>query len=206
MESAIPAHLQCPRTRQRRVADDYMPPYPSFVARHAPSVTRVVMAYFGVQHRDHAASADTALKDLAASFASEGGPAHWDRSRYIDEAGFANVICAAYWDDPSALRAWFAAQGAKWTRSARAGVGTFTELVRPGVDRYETLFSRPTAREGIADARRGMSDTVHRTRLLGRRARPHPGLADRCDGAEGVPRLVRDGGRASRCSRTATCA
>ena len=57
------------------------------------------MAYFGVQHFGHVAAADVALSDLAASFASDGGPAHWDRSRYTDEAGYANVICAAYWDE-----------------------------------------------------------------------------------------------------------
>jgi hypothetical protein len=44
MESAIPEHLQTARTRHRRVGDDYAPPYPSFVARHRPSVTRVVEA------------------------------------------------------------------------------------------------------------------------------------------------------------------
>ena len=48
MESAIPEHLRSTRTRHRRVPDDYAPPYPSFVARHKPSVERVVMAYFGV--------------------------------------------------------------------------------------------------------------------------------------------------------------
>ena len=51
MESAIPEHLKTARTRHRRVPDDYAPPYPSFVARHKPSVARVVMAYFGVQTR-----------------------------------------------------------------------------------------------------------------------------------------------------------
>ena len=160
MESAIPAHLQCPRTRPRRVADDYVPPYPSFVARHAPSVARVVMAYFGVQHVGHAAAADAALKDLAASFASEGGPIHWDRSSYTDEAGYANVICAAYWDDPTRFDAWFAVHGAKWTSEPRAGVGTFIEGVRPDVRRYETLFSAPDRREGVATLAAGMSDMV----------------------------------------------
>ena len=29
MESAIPHHLQCPRTRHRRLADDYARPYPA---------------------------------------------------------------------------------------------------------------------------------------------------------------------------------
>jgi aldoxime dehydratase len=28
MESAIDEHLKCPRTRTRRVEDDYTPPYP----------------------------------------------------------------------------------------------------------------------------------------------------------------------------------
>ena len=49
MEFAIPEHLKTARSRHRRVPDDYAPPYPSFVARHKPSVARVVMAYFGVQ-------------------------------------------------------------------------------------------------------------------------------------------------------------
>ena len=51
MESAIPPHLHCPRLRHRRVPDDYVPPYPATVARYRPEVTRVVMAYFGLQHR-----------------------------------------------------------------------------------------------------------------------------------------------------------
>ncbi len=32
MDSAIPGHLQCPRTRHRRIPDDYAPPHPSAVA------------------------------------------------------------------------------------------------------------------------------------------------------------------------------
>lgn len=51
MESAIPLHLETPRTRHKRVPDDYQPPYPSFVARYKPAVSRVVMAHFGVQYR-----------------------------------------------------------------------------------------------------------------------------------------------------------
>ena len=44
MESAIPLHLETQRTRHKRVPDDYQPPYPSFVARYKPGVSRVVMA------------------------------------------------------------------------------------------------------------------------------------------------------------------
>ncbi len=45
IESAIPPALQCPRTRHKRAPDDYVPPYPSYVARFAPGVERVVMAF-----------------------------------------------------------------------------------------------------------------------------------------------------------------
>ena len=108
MESAIPEHLRCPRTRHRRVSDDYEPPYPSFVARHKPSVQHLVMAYFGVQ--SHAANSATALRAvawIASRFQSDGGPPHWDRACYGDEGGFSNVVTVAYWDDREAFEAWF---------------------------------------------------------------------------------------------------
>jgi len=54
MECAIPDHLRCTRTRPRRIADDYTPPYSAWVARMKPGVTQVVMAYFGVQYRGDA--------------------------------------------------------------------------------------------------------------------------------------------------------
>ena len=79
MESAIPLHLETPRTRHKRVPDDYQPPYPSFVARYKPAVNRVVMAYFGLQYRGTApAVATDALAEIAVRFAAEGGPSHWD--------------------------------------------------------------------------------------------------------------------------------
>jgi aldoxime dehydratase len=196
MESAIPQHLQCPRTRHRRVGDDYAPPYPSFVARHPATVTRVVMAHFGVQVRgDSAAPAAGALRDLAASFDAIDGPGHWDRSRYVDEAGFTNVICAAYWDEPARFERWFAARGQRWTRDARPGLGTFVELVKPGVDRYETLFSAPDRREGVAHLASGMSDMVLEHAYWG-------GARDRMPASQtdallplGQPQVQRDGAR-----------
>lgn len=49
MESSIASDLLCPRTRDRRVPDDYAPPYPCWSARASTSVGQVVMGYFGVQ-------------------------------------------------------------------------------------------------------------------------------------------------------------
>lgn len=162
MESAIPDHLKTARTRHARYGDDYTPPYPAFVARHRPSVFRVVMAYFGIQFRsaDEAAAA-APLNALAEAFKSDNGPGHFDRARYTDEAGYETVVTIAYWDDPSRFDAWFAAHGAGWAGEERPGpLGFFTEVLRPSITRYETLFSSAGRMEGIAAVAEGLSDMV----------------------------------------------
>lgn len=150
MESAIPQHLRCPRTRHRRVPDEYVPPVEAFVARHGAQVTRVVMAYFGVQYTQDRAAAEAALADRYHAFAQDNGPGHHDRARWVDERGASNVILAAYWDDPARFDLWFAKHGSAWTRELRPGVGTYTEVLRPKAEHYETLFSVADRPEGIA--------------------------------------------------------
>src|SRR5262249_2472735 len=144
MESAIPKHLETARSRHRRVGDDYSPPYPSFVARHKPKITNVVMAYFGLQYRGAPPAAATRLlAGIAARFADGNGPSHWDRAQYVDQAGFSNVVSVAYWDDVVKFDAWFASAREAWTGQASDGVGRYIEVLRPSVTRYETLFSSP---------------------------------------------------------------
>lgn len=195
MESAIPSHLRCPRTRHRRVPDDYAPPYPSFVARHAPAVERVAMAYFGVQFGTDAGAGAAALQQLATRFAAAHGPAHWDRAAYVDEAGHRNVVCAAYWDAPARFEAWFAAHGAAWTREPRAGVGTFSEVLTPSVQRYETLFSAPDRAEGVAVLASGFSDTVMEHAYWGGARDRIPASQTDALQPQGAPVFERDGAR-----------
>jgi aldoxime dehydratase len=162
MESAIPEHLKTARTRHTRYGDDYTPPYPAFVARHKPSVSRVVMAYFGLQFRaaDEAAAA-APLAGLAAAFRADDGPGHWDRARYTDEQGYETIISIAYWDDPARFDAWFTGHGAAWAGEDKPGpFGFFTEILRPSITRYETLFSSAGRMEGIAVVADGLSDMV----------------------------------------------
>lgn len=197
MESAIPSHLQCPRTRAKRAADDYQPPYPSFVARFQPGVTRVVMAYFGVQHRgaDEPESARRALADIAQALRSPQGPGHWDRARYVDQAGYSNTISIAYWDQPVVFDAWFAAHGAAWASGQRRdeGCGTFSEVLRPAMERYETLFSADDRPEGVAVLAEGMSGMVQEHAYWGG-ARDRIPLSQTSDLApQGAPRVVTEG-------------
>ena len=198
MESAIPEHLQTARTRHRRVGDDYAPPYPSFVARHKPSVTRVVMAYFGLQTRGApSVAAEQALARLALDFAASDRPTHWDRASYVDEAGFTNVVTVAYWDDRQAFDRWFPSARERWTGEQRTnnGFGTFIEALYPSVEGYETLFSSLGRPEGVAVLADGMSSEVLEHAYWG-------GMRDRIPLSQtsemapaGSARAIRDGAR-----------
>ena len=152
MESAIPLHLETQRTRHKRVPDDYQPPYPSFVARYKPAVGRVVMAYFGVQYRGSTPAAATeALAEVTRLFAGQVGPTHWDRAQYVDQAGYANIVSVAYWDDIARFDNWFAPAREAWTGKQRDGIGTFIEVLRPTVARRLRLRRRhsPRSRRGL---------------------------------------------------------
>ncbi|QIP09353.1 phenylacetaldoxime dehydratase family protein [Bradyrhizobium symbiodeficiens] len=196
MESAIPQHLETERSRHKRVPDDYQPPYPSFVARYKPAVSRVVMAYFGVQYRGTAPAAATeALLEIAKRFSAESGPLHWDRARYVDQAGHETIVSVAYWDDTARFDAWFEPERAAWTGRQRDGVGTFIEVLRPVVARHETLFSSPDRTEGVAAIAAGMSAEVQEHAYWG-------GMRDRIPLSQtdamapgGRPELIRDGAR-----------
>lgn len=196
MESAIPVHLETQRTRHKRVPDDYQPPYPSFVARYKPGVNRVVMAYFGVQYRGSTPVAATeALAEIAGLFGGEGGPTYWDRAHYVDQAGHANVVSVAYWDEIARFESWFASAREAWTGQRREGIGTFIEVLRPAVARHETLFSSLGRPEGVAVIAEGMSGEVQEHAYWG-------GMRDRIPlsqtdpmSPDGKPELIRDGAR-----------
>lgn len=196
MESAIPAHLKTARSRHRRVPDDYSPPYPSFVARHKPTVTRVVMAYFGLQyHGEPPAAAASALGEIAQRFKTTNGPSHWDRAQYVDQAGFSNVVSVAYWDDVAKFDTWFGPAREAWTGGSSEGIGRYIEVLRPDVVRYETLFSSLGRAEGVAVIADGMSGEVQEHAYWGAMRDRIP-LSQTDEMAPGgKPALVRDGGR-----------
>ncbi len=198
VESAIPAHLRVERTHPPTVQPGFTPPYPSFVARHDPSVTQVTMAYLGLQHPGGGPlplTAQQALDRLDADLGGPDGPGHWDRADHVDEAGCATVLTIAYWDDPSRYDLW-AAVVDDWTADSRSGsgVGFFSEVLRPRVDRYETLLSseRP---EGVAVLADRLSGAVQEHAYWG-------GARDRIPLAQhdrlapgGTARVVSDGPR-----------
>jgi len=196
VESAIPPHLQVRRSRQRRVPDDYQPPYPAFVARHDAAVKQVVMAYFGAQQEGAATGGfAVALGWIAGRFAAPNGPRHWDRAAYVDEAGCSTTVSVAYWDDKDAFNAWFAGARDGWTggKAEFPGVGTFVEVLSPAVEHYETLFSSLGRPEGVAVLSDRLSGDIMEHAYWG-------GMRDRIPASQtselapsGQPSLVRNG-------------
>jgi aldoxime dehydratase len=159
------------------------------------------MAYFGVQFdasQVHTLGAvQAALEHLEQDFRAADGPGHWDRARCVDEAGATNVISIAYWDDASAFERWFAVQQQWWSSDARLadGIGYFTELLRPRVESYETLFSANDRTEGIAVLCERLSGVVQEHAYWGG-ARDRIPLAQTDDLAPaGMPARVADGTR-----------
>lgn len=166
MESSIAKHLVCPRTRTRRIDDDYTPLYPAWSARTAPAVSEVVMGYFGVQSAEAGTTGrtDAAFQDVVARFAGPHGPGHVDYARFVDGAGAYNRLAIAYWDSPERWRGWEAsAEVSGWWESEerlRDGVGYFREILRPRMEQFETAYSTPDHLEGVGVVMGGVSDVI----------------------------------------------
>ncbi len=166
MESSIDQHLACPRTRNRRIDDDYAPPYPCWSARGSSSVKQVVMGYFGVQSqgKQMQGKACAALLKITTSFGEANGPKHHDVAHFVDAQGYDNMLAVAYWDDPAVFARWRALPvvDAWWANDERLqdGVGYFREIVSPRVEHYETMFNTPDRLEGIGVAMGGMSGDI----------------------------------------------
>lgn len=165
MESAIPQHLRCPRTRAARASDDYTPPYPAWVARLNPATTQVVMGYFGVQcPQGSEARALAALHTVLQQFGLDAGPRHHDLAHYVDEAGFANYVAIGYWESLAKFCHWAALpEVSNWWQAPERlheELGHFREIFCPRVSHFETLFSTPDKFEGIGVLASGLSDEI----------------------------------------------
>jgi aldoxime dehydratase len=166
MESAIDHHLTCPRTLSRRVADEYDPPFPMFVARAGQDLTQVVMGYFGVQyqgapHRDEALAT---LRHIVDGFGQADGPGEHDLTHHRDEAGHDNLIAVGYWRDPASYERWVSRPDvARWWSSEdrlSADVGVFREIVAPRADQFETLYAFTDRFPGVGAIMDGVSGDI----------------------------------------------
>ena len=147
LDSSIPSHLRCPRSRHRRVSDTWKPPYPAFSALVDPAVEQIVMAYFGVQSKggDMRGKTCAAFQKIRESLTLADGPARHDLVQFVDAEGYLNLIVVAYWNDPKTHQTWSNSPAvANWWNSddrLNEGVGYWREVLSPRMEQFETIFT-----------------------------------------------------------------
>lgn len=147
LDSSIPSHLRCPRTRTRQVSDKWNPAYPAFSSRPAKSIESIVMSYFGVQSKgdENKGRACAAFQQILESFKQPDGPARHDLVQFVDGEGYINLIAVGYWTDPAKFENWNDSPSIKdwWASDKRLdeGVGYFREILRPRMEQFETIFT-----------------------------------------------------------------
>jgi aldoxime dehydratase len=118
------------------------------------SVRRLVLACFGTvvaaAGELDAAGADPAA-EVAAALTAPDGPAHHDRAVTVggEPGDPTEVITIGYWADPAAFDRWFARHRDPWLTGGTGG-GRLVEVIRPRVERYETIFGGRGRPEGGA--------------------------------------------------------
>ena len=147
LDSSIPSHLRCPRTRSRRVSDTWQPAMPAYSARGDTAIENLVMAYFGVQSKgdEHKGQACRAFRTIVESFAQADGPARHDLVQHVDGEGYLNLIAVAYWTNPDQYDRWrdSPAIAGWWASDDRLneGIGYFREIFRPRMEQFETIYT-----------------------------------------------------------------
>lgn len=163
MESAIAPELRCPRTRNRRIAEDFVPAFPAWAARDNTHSTQCVMAYFGVQWRNsvHEENALIILHEILSRFHRENGAFNVEQAHFIDTAGWDNRVIIGYWPTPEHYDTWWLQHQEWWNHPARevAGIGFYREVFLPYKTHLETLFNAKDELEGVGSMLGAYSDS-----------------------------------------------
>ena len=165
IDSAIPEHLRCTRTRPANTPAQFEPPYPSYSVRFPERASELVMAVIGAQYKT-ASDADGAAQSKLSTFltAPISPPSFFEWASVTDNKGFYNISTLAYWPSQDAYETWAEQSGfGEWWRELKpedCRHGWFLEVFFPTMDRLETLFNTSDTPEGCAHMREGMSGAV----------------------------------------------
>ena len=147
LDSSIPSHLRCPRTRDRRANDSWNPPVPAYSSRPDTAIQQIVMAYYGVQAKGEEKKGVlcAAYQKLLAALKLADGPARHDLVQFVDSEGYLNLIVVAYWLDPAQHEKWSSnPEVSGWWASddrLKEDVGYFREVLSPRMEQFETIFT-----------------------------------------------------------------
>ncbi|KJX94072.1 hypothetical protein TI39_contig4220g00014 [Zymoseptoria brevis] len=118
LESAIPAHLQQPRTVPARTPDNYQPPVPAYSARFPIDTKDLVIAIIGVQRGGsidlgpHSAGFKEIVSFTEAPL-EKYRPRYWEAATVTDNRGYFNETAIAYWQTKSDYEQWSIESGFK---------------------------------------------------------------------------------------------
>lgn len=167
LDSSIPSHLRCPRTRSRRVSDKWNPAVSMYSARGPESIEQLVMSYFGVQSKgdENKGRACAAFQKILETFKQPHGPARHDLVQFVDGQGYLNLIAVGYWIDPSEFQKWHKSPVISdwWASDERLkdGVGYFREILQPRMEQFETIYTHDHGPlEGVSILMGGMSEPI----------------------------------------------
>jgi hypothetical protein len=171
LESAIPEHLQKPRTVPARTPPDYQPPVPAYSARFPIDTKDLVISIIGVQrgggsnisNKSHSPHFKKIVSFVESPADENHKPRYWEAASVTDNRGHFNKAAIAYWQTKADYESWSANSGFKaWWDSLQPEkeVGWFLEVLLPSIDRFETIFSDNDKPEGAAYMREGISGPV----------------------------------------------
>lgn len=122
------------------------------------------MAIIGAQYSSPSLKdsvAISAIKDFMSHCSESICPTFWETTSVVDKRGAFNIAVIAYWPGNDLFTSWETQSGFKswWQSSEREsdGHGWFMEVLRPTLDRFETVFSDNAHPEGAANMQEKIS-------------------------------------------------
>ena len=125
--------------------EGWVPPYPAHMAKFDDNLGNIVMAYFGIQHKQQIPV--DALEHIDQLIIQKNGPEAVDRAAFIDTKNYKNQVYICYWKDQSAFNQWmqnsFDAFWQQTTENDFSDCGFWREIIGIPIDYFETLFPNP---------------------------------------------------------------
>ena len=122
------------------------------------------MAVIGAQYASVAGNDGTAiskLQDFVNKAPESKRPSFWEVASVVDKRGEYSIAVIAYWRSADVHKKWQQESGFDtWWQSPdreQDGHGWFQEVLRPTIDRFETVFSNPENPEGAANMQERIS-------------------------------------------------
>lgn len=167
LECAIPEHLRRERTCPVSTPLNYQPPFPGYCARFPTQMKNLVMGIIGAQYvspSDREISSVHVIENFMTSASKEVQPSYSELISVTDKRGAYNIAVLAYWPSTDVYERWEVECGFKsWWQSPERETdrhGWFQEILRPTVDRFETVFSNNGNPEGAANMQGTISDEM----------------------------------------------